>query len=102
MDPEMIFMTACLVFSGLLMAWLSMLGRLRARALLGVSGALVSALVMGAFCLAEHVEWVGVLLKPLLGVWLLAGVLCGFAVVSGSKEGHGDQRRNGVVARKVE
>ena len=29
-------------------------------------------------------------------------VVCGFAAVSGSKEGHGDERRYGVAARKVE
>ena len=29
-------------------------------------------------------------------------VVCGFAVVVGSEEGHGDRRRRGVPARKVE
>ncbi len=83
MQPEMIFMTACLGFIGLLAAWSLMAGHLRARVLLGVSGSLLGALVMGAFWQAGRFEWVGVLLKPILAVWLGAAVLNGFAIASG-------------------
>ena len=83
MKPELIFMAACLGFGGLLAAWVCLAGTLRARALLGVSGSLLSALVMGAFWQADRFDWVGLLLKPILAVWLGAAMLCGSAVVSG-------------------
>lgn len=83
MQPEMIFMTACLGFVGLLAAWSLMAGHLRARVLLGVSGSLLGALVMVAFWQAGRFEWVGLFLKPILGVWLGSAVLTGFAITSG-------------------
>lgn len=83
MQPEMIFMTACLGFVGLLAAWSLMAGYLRARVLMGVSASLLGALVMVAFWQAGRFEWVGVFLKPILVVWIGAAVLSGFAIASG-------------------
>lgn len=83
MRPEVVFMTACLGFGGLLVAWASMAGQLRARVLLGVSGSLLGALVMGAFWQADRLDWVGLFLKPILAVWLGAMVLSGMAIGSG-------------------
>jgi hypothetical protein len=83
MEPELIFMTVCLGFGALSIAWCMMVGRLHARALLGISGALLGALVTGAFWQADRFEWVGMLLKPILAVWLGAMVLSGMAIGSG-------------------
>ncbi len=83
MRPDMIFMTACLGFGGLVVAWASMAGHLRARSLLGVAGSLLAALVMGAFWQADRFDWVGQFLKPILAVWLGAATLSGLAIGSG-------------------
>lgn len=89
MEPELIFMTACLIFCGLLIAWVLMIGPLGKRTLLGISGTLLSGLVMGAFWQAGQLGWVGLLLKPILGVWLGAALLCGFAIGSGQGKERG-------------
>jgi hypothetical protein len=83
MQPEMIFMTACLGFGGLVVAWAALAGSLRSRVLWGVAGSLLGALVMGAFWQADRFDWVGLFLKPILAVWLGAGVLSGFSIGSG-------------------
>lgn len=83
MELEQFFMTACLGFGGLLAAWILMVGKLGARVLTGIAGSLLGALVMAAFWQADRLEWVGLVLKPMLVVWLGAAMLSGFSVVSG-------------------
>ena len=85
MEPELIFMTACLGFGALFIAWCMMVGRLRAWALLGISGALLGALVTGSLWQADHLPW-GIMLKPMLVVWMGAAALNGFAMSSVPEE----------------
>lgn len=85
MEPVLIYMTACLGFGALFIAWCMMVGRLRAHALLGIMGALLAGLVMGALWQADHLPW-GIMLKPMLGVWMGAAALNGFAMTSVPEE----------------
>jgi hypothetical protein len=86
MEPELIFMTACLGFGALFIAWCMMVGRLRAWALLGISGALLGALVTGSLWQADQLPWLGTVLKPMLVVWMGAAALNGFAMSSVPEE----------------
>jgi hypothetical protein len=88
---DVLFMIACLGFCALLAAWLvtAFAAALRGRAVFGIIGSLLAAMLLGALWQADRLPWLWAVVKIMPAIWMVALTLNGFATASGRGRSHG-------------